>query len=74
MLVTSASVTIRWNTNAQAAPSPAPIAAGTVVAVRKTIVFIRTPDGAIRSFTAGEREAKRLRELIGRSVSFRVVR
>lgn len=72
MLVTSASVTIRWNTQAHAQPTPQPIAAGTVVAVRKTTVFIRTPDGTVRSYSASAGEAERLRGLIGRSISFRV--
>lgn len=79
-LVTSAGVTIRWNTASRAAatPAPAPVAQhvlyGTVVAVKAHRVVLRLQDGTLRAYAASDGEAAALRMLLGRSIAFRLLR
>ena len=76
-MVTSASVTIRWNTSPPAhtakasAAAPADVSQATVVAVRGNIVTLRLHDGTLRAYQAGEAQAKALRALVGQSIAFR---
>lgn len=76
-MVTSASVTIRWNTSPPAhavhaaAPAPAPVSHATVLAVRGEIVTLRLSDGTLRVYKADPAQAKALQALIGQSIAFR---
>ena len=79
-MVTSASVTIRWNTTppahtAPVAPAvPARVAHATVLAVRGNVVTLRLNDGTLRAYKADDAQAKALRALIGQSIAFRAAR
>lgn len=79
-MVTSASVTIRWNTSppAHTAPAeaavPARVAHATVLAVRGNVVTLRLSDGTRHAYRADDAQAKALRGLIGQSIAFRAGR
>ncbi len=79
-MVTSASVTIRWNTRPPAHVAPASAVVpqrvnhATVLAVRGNVVTLRLNDGTLRAYRAGDAEAKTLRALVGQSIAFRADR
>lgn len=76
-MVTSASVTIRWNTSPPphaanaGARAPQTTSHATVVAVRGSVVTLRLNDGTLRAYKADDAEANALRALVGHSIAFR---
>jgi len=72
----SASMTIKWNTNAPAArqrTAPAErVRYGTLVAMNGRTASVRLADGSTATFQANQGDLETLRALIGTRIAFRV--
>jgi hypothetical protein len=71
MVHATASVVVKWNT--QAAAAPIAVQHGTLISINGTRVTLRMRDGTMRSFTASQSDVEKLRVLIGKSIAFRVL-
>jgi hypothetical protein len=71
MVHATASVVVKWNTQA-AAPTQVAVQSGTLLSLNGTHATVRMRDGTLRTFTASQGDVATLRTLIGKSIAFRV--